>query len=145
MSMSSADDVLPNGDSTQDVIHLTIRPRYIALVGSAVTVGACLGIRRGAQKASLQFLAENAHRTPRTVKGWYLYNKTKNYRVMLGAIKAGSWEASRLGVMMLGWVAIEEGIETVGGGDVKEIGAGIGTAALFSVMCNKLAILYYMD
>jgi hypothetical protein len=119
-----------------NVIRLTIPPRYIALIGGGATVGACLGIARGARKASLQFLAENAHRPPRTVRGWYLYNKTKNYRVMLGAIKTGSWEGSRLGLTMLAWVGIEEGLERCGYGDVKEIGAGAGTGGVFAVVCE---------
>jgi hypothetical protein len=86
--------------------------------------------------SSLKFLAENAHRTPRTVRGWYLYHKTKNYRIMLGAAKGGAREALKLGGLMLGWVAIEEGMERVGCGDVKEIGAGLGTAAAFSFICR---------
>lgn len=123
-------------------VRLTIPPRYVGLVGGGVTVGACLGMVRGARKASLQFLAENAHRPPRTVRGWYLYNKTKNYRVMLGAIRAGARQASRLGAVMLGWVGIEEGLVRVGCGEVKEIGAGAGTAGLFSLACKHQSFFY---
>jgi hypothetical protein len=131
-------DEATEDDSPHEPIRLTIPPRYITLVGGACTVGVCLGVMRGSRKASLQFLAENAHRAPRTVRGWYLYNKTKNYKVMLGAIRAGSWEASRLGVTMLGWVLIEEVLERAGCGDIKEIGAGIGTASVFSIVCELI-------
>jgi hypothetical protein len=124
-------------DTTQRIV-LNIPPRYLTLVGGAVSIGAFLGMMRGSRVASLRFLAENAHRAPRTVRGWYLYHKTKNYRIMLGALKGGAREALKLGGLMLGWVAIEEGLERGGCGDVKEIGAGVGTAGAFSLLCKVL-------
>ena len=141
MSDSRANE--SDDEKQRKAIQLTIPPRYIGLVGAGATAGACLGMMRGARKASLQFLAENAHRPPRTVRGWYLYNKTKNYRVMLGAIRTGAWQASRLGAVMLGWVAIEEGLMRLGCGEVKEIGAGAGTAGLFSLVCKYQSFLIY--
>ena len=57
------------------------------------SVGMALGFYRGGRMASLQFLAENAHRAPKTIKGWYLYNKTKNYRIMYGGLKGGAKDA----------------------------------------------------
>ena len=54
------------------------------------SVGMALGFYRGGRMASLRFLAENAHRAPKTIKGWYLYNKTKNYRIMYGGLKGGA-------------------------------------------------------
>ena len=57
------------------------------------SAGMALGVYRGGRLASLRFLAENAHRAPRTVKGWYFYNKTKNYRMMYGGLKAGAKDA----------------------------------------------------
>ena len=116
----------------RDAIRITIPPRYLALVGGGVTVGAVVGVVRGGRAASLRFLAENAHRPPRTVRGWYLYNKTKNYRVMLGGLRRGGWEALRLGGLMGVWAGLEAGIERVGWGDVKEVGAGLGTAGVFA-------------
>jgi len=57
------------------------------------SVGMALGFYRGGRMASLRFLAENAHRAPKTVKGWYLYNKTKNYRMIFGGLKEGAKDA----------------------------------------------------
>jgi len=57
------------------------------------SVGLALGAYRGGRMASLRFLAENAHRAPKTVKGWYFYNKTKNYRMMYGGLKEGAKDA----------------------------------------------------
>lgn len=44
---------------------------------TAFGVGLASGIFTNASKASLVFLAENAHRKPTTMQGWYFYNKTK--------------------------------------------------------------------
>ena len=57
------------------------------------SVGMALGFYRGGRMASLRFLAENAHRAPKTIKGWYLYNKTKNYRILYGGLKDGAKDA----------------------------------------------------
>jgi len=115
-----------------NAIYVQIPPRYYLLPGSAIIVGTVIGLMRGSRRASLQFLAENVHRPPRTVQGWYFYNKTKNYKVMLGGLKEGGWEATRLGVTALGWVGIEDVLERVGWGDVSEVGAAVGTAGVFS-------------
>ncbi|KAG8863741.1 hypothetical protein FRB96_007578 [Tulasnella sp. 330] len=87
--------------------------------------------------ASLRFLAENAHRPPTTLQGWYFYNKTKNYRVLLAGFKGAGRESLRLGAMGCSWVALEEGCQSLAftihapwlalG---KEVVAGTGTAAL---------------
>src|SRR5258708_475959 len=57
------------------------------------SAGMALGVYRGGRMAGLRFLAENAHRAPETVKGWYFYNKTKNYRVVYGGLKEGGKDA----------------------------------------------------
>ncbi|OBZ70097.1 hypothetical protein A0H81_09899 [Grifola frondosa] len=104
------------------------------LPGAAIIVGATIGLFRGSRSASLRFLAENVHRPPTTVRGWYLYNKTKNYRMLLGGLKEGVADASKLGVTATGWVGIEEGCERLGVGDVKEVAAGLGTGGLFAAV-----------
>ncbi|KAH8105943.1 hypothetical protein BXZ70DRAFT_872790, partial [Cristinia sonorae] len=85
-------------------IRLTIPSRYYLLPGAAITVGTTIGLFRGSRTASLRFLAENAHRPPTTVQGWYFYNKTKNYRVILGGLKGAAADAFRLGITAGGWV-----------------------------------------
>ncbi|KAJ3880164.1 hypothetical protein F5051DRAFT_173207, partial [Lentinula edodes] len=114
-------------------IHLAVPPRLFIVPGVAFIVGATIGIVRGGRATSLRFLAENAHRPPRTVKGWYFYNKTKNYRVLLGGMKGAAKESGKLVAISVGWVAIEEGLRVLGGpwNEVKEVGAGLGTAGLF--------------
>jgi hypothetical protein len=122
--------------STKDSIHLTIPPRFYLVPGAAVIVGSAIGLMRGSQTASLRFLAENVHRPPTTVQGWYFYNKTKNYKVLLGGLKGAGAEGSKLAVVALGWVGIEEALERVGWGEAKEVGAAVGTAGMFSAVCE---------
>jgi hypothetical protein len=120
----------------RNAIHLTMPPRLIILPGAAILVGTVIGLVRGSRRVSLQFLAENAHRPPRTVQGWYFYNKTKNYKVMLGGLQQAGVDAGKLCVTALGWVGIEEGLERTRLGDVKEVCAGAGTAGVFSAICE---------
>lgn len=44
---------------------------------TSLAVGFFSGLYTGSHKAGLVFMAENAHRRPDTVQGWYFYNKTK--------------------------------------------------------------------
>ena len=115
-----------------------LRVGYSVLRLPAVLTGITIGLFRGSRTSSLRFLAENAHRAPRTVRGWYLYNKTKNYRVVLGGLKGAGADATRLGLTAAGWVGIEEGCSWLGLDDVREVAAGFGTGALFGVVCECL-------
>lgn len=111
-----------------------VQSRYFILPVSAAAVGTIIGAVRGSRMAALRFLAENAHRPPTTIRGWYLYNKTKNYRRMAAGLKHGGADALRLGVATSVWVGIEDGLERCGHpwAEAKEFGAGVGTALAFS-------------
>ncbi|KAI6047122.1 hypothetical protein EDC04DRAFT_588104 [Pisolithus marmoratus] len=113
-----------------------IHSRYFVLPVSAAAIGTIIGVVRGSRMAALRFLAENAHRPPTTIRGWYLYNKTKNYRRMAAGLKHGGADALRLGVMTMIWVGIEDGLERCGHPwtEAKELGAGVGTALAFSTV-----------
>ncbi|WFD41789.1 hypothetical protein MPSI1_000425 [Malassezia psittaci] len=77
-------------------LHL---PLSTLLVSSAFGIGFMSGLIGGARQTALVYLAENAHRLPRTVQGWYFYNKTKYYRMILGGVQQGS----RTGLQLAGW------------------------------------------
>lgn len=128
-----------------EAIRLYIPQRYLVVPGTAGVVGLSLGLMRGGRQASLQYLAENAHRQPRTVEGWYFYKKTKNYRVICGALKEGGREASRLGAIGLVWAGLEDGFERLAMRSKvemiekgKEVGAGVGTGLVFGAVCELL-------
>lgn len=125
-------------------IHLNIPTRLLVIPACSAVVGGLMGLVRGGRKASLRFLAENAHRPPRTKQGWYFYFKTKNYKVMLGSVKGAALEGAKMGIVGTTWVGIEHGLGTYGGkwGDQgKEIGAGLGTAGVLSAICEYPACL----
>ena len=130
-STTGNDDELP-------AIHIDIPRRYYLLPGAAVLTGITIGLFRGSRASSLRFLAENAHRAPKTVRGWYLYNKSKNYRVLLGGLKGAGADATKLGLTAAGWVAVEEGCTRLGLDDVREVAAGLGTGVLFGAVCECL-------
>ena len=124
----------------QDAIRLRIPPRLYIVPTTAFFVGLTIGFVRGARRTGLRFLAENAHRPPRTMKGWYFYNKTKNYRMLYGGGKGAIKEASRLVGISMGWVGIEEGLRWMGHpwNEVAEVGAGLGTAGIFCAVCKSI-------
>ncbi|KAI0307258.1 hypothetical protein B0F90DRAFT_1622340 [Multifurca ochricompacta] len=115
-------------------IHVEIPPRFYLIPGGAMCIGTAIGLVRGSRAAGLRFLAENAHRPPTTVQGWYFYNKTKNYKMMLAGLSKAGTDAAKLGFTALAWVTFEEGFNQLGFGwnEIGEIGAGIGTAGVFA-------------
>jgi len=127
---------MDNRDDKPAAIRLTIPQRMMLVPGTAFIIGSAIGIMRGGRNASLRFLAENAHRPPTTVQGWYFYKKTKNYKVMLGALKGAGVEAGRLTLLAMGYVGMEEGLQKIGWGEAKEVGAAVGTALVFSAVCE---------
>lgn len=128
---------MSNDEQPEDkAIRLTIPRRVLVVPATAFVVGTAIGIMRGGRAASLRFLAENAHRPPTTVQGWYFYKKTKNYRVMLGALKGAGSEAGKLTALGLAYVGIEEGLVRAGWAPAKDVGAAVGTALVFSTVCE---------
>ncbi|KAE8231283.1 hypothetical protein CF326_g3704 [Tilletia indica] len=74
---------------------------------TAMGIGFISGCFTSASRASMVFMAENAHRQPDTVQGWYFYNKTKNYKIILAGGKGGVKTALRLGAWAGSWVALD--------------------------------------
>lgn len=124
-----------------------LHSRYFVLPVSAAILGTLIGVVRGSRRASLRFLAENAHRPPRTVQGWYFYNKTKNYRRMAAGLQEGGVNAIKLGVAALVWVGVEDGLERCGQpwAEAREMGAGVGTASIFAAVCKLPRCLSMQD
>ena len=111
---------------------------------ASFTAGSILGFSRGARMSGLRFLAENAHRLPTTVGGWYFYNKTKNYRVLLGGFKGGVRQGLRFGAIGGCWVGVEQAwlwaSKALGAPKstelAKELIAGTVTAGTVSALCE---------
>ncbi|UZJ54707.1 hypothetical protein CBS101457_004027 [Exobasidium rhododendri] len=123
----------------------------LAIPLTGFTLGFGAGLYGGAKRSSLVFMAENAHRRPDTVQGWFFYNKTKNYRVLLAGITSGLKTGARVGFWTLAYVGIEYGITRLQqdrarrqGGEAADIGArwiasgtaGLGIAGGASLLCE---------
>ncbi|KAG5513646.1 hypothetical protein PMAC_000684 [Pneumocystis sp. 'macacae'] len=87
--------------------------RLVLYVSATSLVCFTLGSIVGGKKNGLRFFAENAHRLPTTIDGWYFYHKTKNYNVMLGAIKTGVKYALRTSFWVATYVCIEAGMDRI--------------------------------
>lgn len=83
----------------------------ILIPTSAFLVGFVSGLVTNSRLSGRQFLAENAHRLPTTVQGWYFYQKSKNYRVMFGGVKGGLKTGAKLGSWTLAFVGLQEVME----------------------------------
>ena len=112
-------------------------PSLLLIPVCAASFGFVSGLLSGGKKSSLQFLAENAHRQPTTLQGWYFYNKTKNYRVALGAGRNGAYTAARLAIWTSAFVAAKEAGHRIGLGKIETGGAsGTLLAVLASAICE---------
>ncbi|PVG03454.1 hypothetical protein CPB86DRAFT_694841 [Serendipita vermifera] len=136
---TSSDETSSDIETRKDEImriNTNVDPRMFLLPAIGATTGLALGLFRGAGNAKLRYIAENAHKRPTTVRGWYFYNKTKNYQMMWAGLKEGSKEAVKLASMGLLWAGIEEVVKQYAPSlePEKEFVAGLGTAATFSAI-----------
>jgi hypothetical protein len=88
-------------------------------IGLAASVagfsGFIAGIQSGARQGSLQFLAENAHRMPRTKGAWYFYHKRKNYVIMQRGINSGVKVAVKYGTITFAYFGLEAYLDRIRG------------------------------
>ncbi|ORZ22543.1 hypothetical protein BCR42DRAFT_433864 [Absidia repens] len=115
---------------------LSPMPRLLVFSTVGGFWGFGIGAFIGGRQSGLQYLAENAHRLPTTVQGWYFYHKTKNYRVMLGGVKRGMRFAVKTGGLCFLYGLVEAGLDDVRGEAdiVNSVTAGITTGAIFSTI-----------
>ncbi|KAJ2453548.1 hypothetical protein EV183_002187 [Coemansia sp. RSA 2336] len=77
--------------------------------------GALIGGYIGGKHAGRQYLAERAHRLPKTVQGWFFYQKWKNYRSIVGSLKSASKYGLQIGACAFAFVALEEMLDRAAG------------------------------
>lgn len=135
-------DINQTWDATSDAekpdpIHIYIHKDVYQIPLATTSAGLALGFLRGSRKASLRFLAENAHNPPKTVEEWYFYHKTKNYRVLLAGLKQSGRDGLRLGAAGALWVGVEQGATRIGLKDYREVCAGLGLAGTVAAVCTS--------
>jgi hypothetical protein len=79
--------------------RLSFEPTGRILLGvvNAGVLGLLLGFNRSFGAAALRFRAENAHRLPKSQKGWYYYHRSKNYTALKTAVLQAPALGGRLG------------------------------------------------
>ena len=117
-------DAIPDGEPPKDTFRppspIHVNSNRLSLpFGSRVTVcslggfsaGVFLGAIHGAQTAGFRFRAENSHRLPKSSKGWYFYHKSKNYHMMLHAVKSGVKLGTKMSLLIAGFYVVEEAVD----------------------------------
>ncbi|EPB86362.1 hypothetical protein HMPREF1544_06901 [Mucor circinelloides 1006PhL] len=115
---------------------LATKPRLVLMTSIGSFWGFSIGAYLGGRQSGLQYLAENAHKLPTTVQGWYFYHKTKNYRMMLGGVKRGVRFAGKTGGLCLLYGSLEAALDDMRGeADVmNSVVAGVTTGTVFSAL-----------
>ncbi|TIB89673.1 hypothetical protein E3Q19_02991 [Wallemia mellicola] len=130
-------------ENEKTAIRINLPERAFPIVFCGTLVGFSLGSYRGGRIAGKKFLAENAHRAPKTVQGWYFYNKTKNYRIMQRSLTTGLLDASKIGGIALVWVAASSyterlrkniGVDSVYYKPLDELAGAISTVTATSIL-----------
>lgn len=57
-------------DASVSKVFINLPTNLLIIPPTAAMIGLIIGMSRGGSRARLRFLAENAHRQPRTVQGW---------------------------------------------------------------------------
>lgn len=105
--------------------------------------GMALGASHGSQAAGFRFRAENAHRLPHTSTGWYLYHKSKNYHMALGAVKEGLKMGAKISIWVAGLFSIEDMFDRYRGTKdfLNTVVASLSVAGGFSLWSIHLSSL----
>ncbi|KAI7936068.1 hypothetical protein MJO29_015371, partial [Puccinia striiformis f. sp. tritici] len=74
----------------------------------AMMIGFASGATTSGKLAGYQFMVENLHRLPRTRANWFFFQKTKNYKVILGGFKGGLKTGGKLGAWTAGFCTLKE-------------------------------------
>lgn len=113
--------------------RLAVQPpiRIAMATGVAGLVGFATGLQQGARHGGLQFLAENAHRMPRTKGGWYFYHKRKNYVLMNQGLSAGFKRAAKYGTVTCIYFGLEAYFDKLRG--VIDFGNTVASSAIVGV------------
>lgn len=105
-------------------------PRVSLTVLAGGTYGLMSGFYGGFKRGSLQFLALNAHRLPKTKGGWYFYHKRKNYVVLKSGLTAGLKGALKFGGVTGAYFATEAAIDEVRGYEYMDFASTAISATL---------------
>ncbi|TPX44263.1 hypothetical protein SeMB42_g04400 [Synchytrium endobioticum] len=110
----------PVASTREDAFHrLWPNELWLSQITTAGFItGFCSGFYLAGRHRRLQFLAENAHRQPKTTKGWYMYHKYKNYETIHAGTGGGVRYGIKFGLIAAGFTLSEQIMEKyVAGGE----------------------------
>lgn len=117
-------------------------PRIALTVLAGGTYGAMSGFYGGFKRGSLEFLALNAHRLPRTKGGWYFYHKRKNYVMLKSGLASGIKGALKYGGVTGTYFAVEAAVDWLrgdGGMDFGSTTLAATTVGTLYALWNRLS------
>lgn len=125
-----------------------IRPeaRLLGIATGTALFGMFDGFYRGFTNSALVYLAENSHRLPRTVGGWYFYHKRKNYVCIKNGIVSGFKFSTKLTAIGLSYFGLEVFLDEARGqvdflNTVVTTGAAAFAYAKYSMFFSDLFIM----
>jgi hypothetical protein len=76
-------------------------------------IGFASGATTAGKLAGYQFMVENLHRLPQTRANWFFFQKTKNYKIILGGLKGGLKTGAKLGAWTAAFCTLKEAFTLV--------------------------------
>jgi hypothetical protein len=119
--------------------RLSLQPSNRVTLGifSGLLVGMGAGFIRGFRVAELRFRAENAHRMPKSEKGWFFYHRSKTHYSVLAGMKMSAKTGVVFSLMSGMFLTLEDQFDNIRGGQSKDcistIMAGTITGGLYSL------------
>lgn len=126
-----------------DRLGMPFSTRLSTVFGAAFVGGFALGGAHGSAMAGYRYRAENAHRFPTNNKGWYLYHKSKNYHMTVGAVKSGIKLGARLGVWSGLFIVVEGAWDHLRNGTADAFSsmmAGLTIAGTYSLKSKAISL-----
>ncbi|CAG8524612.1 1282_t:CDS:2 [Diversispora eburnea] len=118
--------------------NIQLFDRLMAITAISLGWGFLIGTYTGARAAGLQYLAENAHKPPKTKGEWYFYHKHKNVRMILGGFQSGFRLSRKTGLVCLSFGVIEGGLDELRKENdfFNSCAAGLASALIISGFCK---------
>ena len=142
----TASEIINEGpdEKRNERFHLTPGERILALVSTSAIVGGMAGFYYGVRTSSLRYLTENAHRLPKTVGGWYFYNKKKNYIMVVSGVKQALKTGFKFGGAVGGFFGMEYLFDSVRGNTIDFINT-TASALITSTVYARFNQLSYIQ
>src|SRR6201996_5734438 len=124
--------------------RLSLAPSNRITLGifSGLLAGMGAGFIRGFQVADLRFRAENAHRMPKSEKGWFFYHRSKTHYSVLAGMKMSARTGVVFSLMSGMFLTLEDQFDNIRGGQSKDcistIMAGTISGGLYSLASTLL-------